>query len=251
MKKLFCILVITPCLIFSQGLDAGIKLQAEYLNVANYNTSTGSAYDNNDITPALGVILGLNISNIHLGVEGLWKFQKIGEEDSQYFPAFAGYVVPDANGNFIITGDHGDYTLTNSWEFYSPWEFNLYIKYHVFENFAVSLVPYFSPINRFSSQNESWEEVVVLNSNTFLPQLQEVVLQERMSAEWVESGIHLGATYKLGNVMFDLRIPILVANSTLSGESVSYDEGFGSETMMTSSEFKPKKGIIFSTALVF
>tara|TARA_B100001250_G_scaffold404669_1_gene420995 strand:+ start:2186 stop:2938 length:753 start_codon:yes stop_codon:yes gene_type:complete len=249
MKKFFLILIISPCLIFGQGLDAGIKLQAEYLSVAGHNTGTGSSYDNNDITPALGVVLGLHISNIHFGLEGLWKFQKIGEVDSQYFPAFAGYAVSDSDGTFVVTGAHGDYTLTNSWEFYSPWEFNLYIKYHVFENFAVSLVPYFSPINRFSSQHESWQEVVVLNPNTLAPNLEEIVVQDRLSSEWVESGIHLGATYRLGNIMFDLRIPILISNSTLSGEQVSYNGG-GSETIGLSGEFKPKKGIIFSAAIV-
>lgn len=252
MKKILLILIITPCLIFSQGLDVGLKLQAEYLDIANYNTSTGSSYDNNSVTPALGVLLGVNISNIHLGVEGFWKFQKIGESDSQYYPAFAGNLVADVNGGFTVVGEHSDYTLTNSWEFCSPWEFNLYIKYHVFEKFAVSLVPYISPINRFYAQYESWEEVVFFDaiSNSFV--MEDVVIQERQSSEWVESGVHLGATYMLGNIMLDLRIPILVSTSTFSGEQVMYDPGSltaGSQTLSLSGEFKPKKGIILSAAL--
>ena len=253
MKKILLTLILTPCLIFSQGLDVGVKLQAEYLDIANYNTSTGSSYDNNSVTPALGVLLGINISNIHLGLEGFWKFQKIGESDSQYYPAFAGNLVPDVDGGFAVVGAHSDYTLTNSWEFCSPWEFNLYIKYHVFEKFAVSLVPYISPINRFYAQNESWvEDVPYFDVGSTTIVTEDMVIQERQSSEWVESGVHLGATYMLGNIMLDLRIPILVSTSTFSGEQVMYDPGSlaGSQTLSLSGEFKPKKGIILSAALV-
>ena len=114
-------------------------------------------------------------------------------------------------------------------------------------------MPYISPINRFYAQNESWvEDVPYFDVGSTTIVTEDMVIQERQSSEWVESGVHLGATYMLGNIMLDLRIPILVSTSTFSGEQVMYDPGSlaGSQTLSLSGEFKPKKGIILSAALV-
>ena len=114
------------------------------------------------------------------------------DTDDQYFPAFAGTVTwDDLNNNgiaepgeYVPTGDdHGDYTLTNNVR-----KFGVFARYYAARNLFMEV-----SLSSMTMQTEAWEEVVVLNPTTLLPQLEDVVTQERTSS----SNVRVGMGYTL------------------------------------------------------
>ena len=78
------------------------------------------------------------------------------DTDDEYFPEFAGYLTPDPaspdplNPDFIVTGEHEDYTLTNNTRM-----FGVFARYYAARNLFMEV-----SLNSGTTQTEMWAEDV-------------------------------------------------------------------------------------------
>ena len=259
MKKLLLFIII-PFLSFGQNfspkIDVGIKLQSEYFKDPTYNTISNYELNENIISHAFGFVFGVNMPslNLKLGVEGLLKprhHMRFG--NTKDYSSFIGDYGFNEDGMPFVSGEHGDYTLSDKIEFSSPYEINLYFDYSLFKNFSLSLITYLSPKNTLSTQNQEWMPVVYydLPSLSFIEE--NMVVSSFENFEWIESGMSFGLSYLIKNLKLDIRIPIVVSTSNITGSQTlnSFVMNNGRETTEISGHFQPKKGVVFSVAYLF
>ena len=128
-----------------------------------------TAWTDWNITPRVGYFIqdGLAIgAEIHF------------DTDDEYFPAFAGYLTPDGNGGFAVTGEHSDYTLTNNTRM-----FGVFARYYAARNLFMEV-----SLSSGTTQTEEWAQDVPVATVAGVSQ-EDMVLQTRTQSSHVRFGM--------------------------------------------------------------
>ena len=253
MRKLY-LLIFLPALLLSQNIpiiDVGLKLQT---SLGNYQNNIPIIYTNNpyynNFSPSAGVVLGADLKNFKFGAEVLYNFFGPNINEEEYFPAFAGNLIQDPNGTFVVSGEHSDYTLTNIEEAQNSLQLNLFFYYNVINNLYLGISPYFTSVKNVSYV-ESWVEDFPIFDYQGNIVFEDMVVTETADFSWQESGINVSVSYKFLSFIFDLKFPLISATSSVAGDHFELNDSNTWQTFEFNNDYLRRPLLLSVTYLMF
>jgi hypothetical protein len=254
MKKY--ILLIIPFLSFSQNLSIApqISFQSDEIK---FNSIFYDSYLERPV-----VLFGVNLHsdlNKNIGINFSTDYGQIEATEDQYFPAYDGIAVPNADGTAIeIIGAYDEYTLTQKTKNVNL-IFNLNLQFQITtilnlpDPFSFSIDGgIYGKNNLTEVELEEWGTLSSLavpdaNGNILLVQT-EGVLQSRAEIKFWDIGLNLGATFSLNKLNLGAKclIPVLVQDQQITQLST-----FGTEQNYSISTPEIKPSFLFSISYLF